>query len=372
MGLSMRNGVRLVAEQINRAGGLLGRPIELVEIDDSADPERGVRVARQLTTGPERVVAVLGLVNTGVALAASGVYQQARTPTLINVATGSLLSKQFMPPRHQENYIFRLAASDVIQAEMMVREAVDRLGFSRLAIFHDHTNYGQLGREDAERALRQRGLQAVAIEKYRVGDLDMSAQLARAKRAGAQALLTYGIGPDIAQIVVGTVKLDWRVPLIGSWTLSMSSFMDEAGPLAEGARMPQTFIESGDTPAREAFVREWRKTHVGNRMPSPPAAAQGHDSLLILAAAIRQAGSLEGPRIRLALETLKAEVPGVITTYRIPFTPDDHEAITANMAVMGIVRNGRVDFAHDSDRDSSLRYKTPATHRPAAADLRPR
>ena len=82
----------------------------------------------------------------------------------------------------------------------------------------------------------------------------MTAQLLKAKEAGAEAVLTYGIGPELAQIANGMTKLGWKVPMIGSWTLSMANYIDNAGPGGEGARMPQTFIQEPTTPKRKAFI----------------------------------------------------------------------------------------------------------------------
>lgn len=341
MGVSMRDGVRLAAEAINRAGGVLGRPVELVERDDEGRNERGVQIAQELI-GRGQVVATLGYVNTGVALASQRFYQQARIPVITNVATGSPITRQF--DGAAGNYIFRNAAPDHIQVPMMVEEALVRRGLRRIAIFADSTSYGQIGRRSMEQELARHGVQAVAVEKFNLHDLDMTAQLLRARQAGAQAILTYGIGSDLAKVVNGMTRLGWKVPLIGSWTLSMASFIDNAGPGAEGASMPQTFLQDDPAPQRAAFVASYlrRFQPKNGRIDAPVAAAQGHDSLLLLAAALAQAGSTEGPRIKAALEQLQAPVQGVVTTYRQPFSPDDHEAIKAGMATIGVIHGGRV------------------------------
>lgn len=350
MGISMRAGIRIAAAEINAGGGVLGRPIELVERDDEARNERGAQVVQQLID-KERVVAGLGIANTGVALASQRFYQQARIPVVTSVATGSLVTKQFLPPLHPDNFVFRVSANDTIQAAMIVAEAVDRRGLKHVAIFHDATNYGQLGREDLERTLAQRNIRPVAVERFQIPQADMSMQLRRARDAGAEAILTYGIGPELAQIANGMARINWHVPLIGSWTLAMSNFIDNAGPNGEGARMPQTFIQEPTTARRKAFLDAWKKATGSPRIPVPPAAAQGYDSLLLLAAAIRQAGSTEGDRIREALENLDEKIDGVVMTYQRPFTRERHETITSVHDIfMGEVRNGQVVFAYDEDR----------------------
>jgi len=336
----MRDGVRLAAAEINAKGGVLGRQLQLVERDDEAKPERGVQIAQELIN-KERVVATVGYINTGVALASQRFYQQAKIPVMNNVATGSIITKQFA--NQPENYVFRNSANDTIQSTMIAEEAIRR-GFKKPAILADSTNYGQLGREDLEKVLATKNVKPVSIEKYNIGDVDMTAQLLRAKQAGADVVLTYGIGPELAQIANGMQKLGWKVPIVGSWTLAMANFIDNAGANGNGTRMPQTFIQNPDTPKRKAFIDAYVKAYnpPNGRMPSAVSAAQGYDSIYLLAAAIQQAGSTEGPKIAAALENLKTPIEGVVTTYNKPYSKTDHEAINFENTKFGEVQNGRV------------------------------
>ena len=358
MGVSMRDGVRMAVDEINKSGGVMGRQLQLIERDDEAKNERGVQIAQELIN-KEKVVAAVGYINTGVALASQRFFQDAKIPVMNNVATGSLITQQFKD--QPDNYIFRNSAHDSIQAPMIVEEAITRKGFKKVAILADSTNYGQLGREDLEKALTAKGIKAVAVEKFNIKDVDMTAQLLKAKEAGAEAVLTYAIGPELAQIANGMTKLGWKVPMIGSWTLSMANFIDNAGPGGEGARMPQTFIQEPTTPKRQSFIINYLRTFSPKnaRIDSPVSAAQGYDSIYLLAAAIKQANSTEGPKIRAALEDLKTPVEGVVTTYNKPFTKTDHEAITANIPVFGEVKGQRVVYAYPEDfkKASEVRLK---------------
>lgn len=357
MGIAMRDGIRLAAREINEGGGILGRPVLLVERDDEARPERGAQVVQELIN-QEKIVAGLGIVNTGVALASQRFYQQAHIPMITSVATGSIITKQFLPPQYPDNYIFRASAPDTVQAAMIVEEAVVRQRLRKLAIFHDSTNYGQLGREDLERALERHSIRPVAVERFNIRDVDMTPQLARARAAGAEAILTYGLGPELAHLANGMVRIGWKVPLMGSWALAMSNFIDNAGPNAEGTRMPQTFIQEGNTPRRKAFIDKYRKAFGVERIPVAPAAAQGYDSMQLLAAAIRQARSTDGARLRDALENLKDKVEGIVMVYDRPFSRTDHEAIdTPRIPVIGEVRNSQVVFAYDEDRKRDAQHK---------------
>jgi len=362
MGVSMRDGVRLAIDEINKKGGVLGRKLVAVERDDEAKNERGVQIAQELIN-KEKVVATVGFINTGVALASERFYEEAKIPVMNNVATGSILTKQFLPPEFPDNYIFRNAAHDGIQAPMIVEEAIVRRKFSKVAILADSTNYGQLGKDDLTKALADKNITPVVVEKFNIKDVDMTPQLLKAKEAGAEVILTYGIGPELAQIANGMTKLGWKVPMIGSWTLSMASFVDNAGAGGEGARMPETFIQDPNTQKRKAFIDAYLKEFKpkNNRIDSPVSAAQAYDSVFLLAAAIKQAGSTDGKQIKDALENLKDKVEGVVTVYNKPFNKDDHEAITPNIPVIGEVKGGRVVYAYEEDQKKGSDIRTKQT-----------
>jgi branched-chain amino acid transport system substrate-binding protein len=364
MGVSMRDGAKLAVNEINAKGGIMGRKIEMIERDDEAKNERGVQIAQELIN-KEKVVATVGYINSGVALASQRFYQEAKIPVMNNVATASVITKQFAD--QPENYVFRNSAIDTIQSGMIVEELISRRKYTKVAILADATNYGQLGREDLEKALKAKGITAVAIEKYNIKDVDMTPQLLKAKDAGAEVVITYGIGPELAQIANGMVKLGWKVPMMGSWTLSMANFLDNAGPNADGAVMPQTFIQEGNTPKRKSFIEAYQKAYKVKRIPSPVSAAQGYDSVYLLAAAMKQAKSTDGPAVLKALEDLKDPVEGVVTTYNKPFSKTDHEAITANMVVIGAAKDGVINYAYEEDKKKGGEVRTKAAAKAAPA-----
>ncbi len=341
MGVAMRDAIRLAADEINRAGGVLGRPVQLVERDDEAKNERGAQVAQELIHR-EKIVATVGIINTGVMLASARFYQEAKIPVITPGPTGSQVTRLFPPPEYTENYVFRISLPDHIQADMIAEEAVVRRGYKKVAILADSANYGQLGREDLSASLAKRGVKPVAVEKFNVKDVDMTPQLLRAKSAGAEAILTYAVGPELAQIANGMAKLGWKVPMIGSHTLSMPNFIETAGPNAEGAVFPQTFVP-GLTAKGNAFMDSYKKTYKVDRIFGLGWAAPGYDCMYLLAAAIRQAGSTDGAKIRAALENLNGPVDGVLMRYAQPFTKDSHELFRdSSKVLMATIRKGEV------------------------------
>jgi branched-chain amino acid transport system substrate-binding protein len=362
MGASMRDGAKLAIAEINAAGGIqVGArklKIEVVERDDEAKNERGALIGQELASMAD-LAGVIGSVNTGVVMAGDKHLQEKGITKIITPAAGSASMTQWAKGAEGPKTlsIFRFAAHDGIQAAMVVEEAINRK-YTKVALLHDSTNYGVSGRDDLVRQIKLQGdkLQVVATEKFNIGDKDMTAQLLRAKAGGAQAILIWGIGPELAVAANGMAKLNIKAPLIGGWTLSMSNFIDNAGKNGNGTLMPQTFIEEPVTPKAKAFIEAYHKAYGVSRIPSPVSAAQGYDAVYLFAAAVKQAGTTESRKITEALEDLKEPVPGVIATWVHPYTKWDpsnvetHEAFRREQVVMGMVKDGRVVFANESDR----------------------
>ena len=339
MGVSMRNGEQIAVEEINAAGGVLGKKIALVDRDDEAKNERGGQIMQELLD-KEQVVAVLGPANTGVANASTQYTNQKKIPQIINVAAGAKVNEFFAS--NPENYIFRIAASDDIQSKVIVGQALKR-GAKKPALLCDDTNYGQIGREKMEAVLAAMGVKPVYVGKFKIKDTDMTAQLQEAKAAGADVILAYGIGPELAAVSNSMDRISWKVPMIGSWTLSMSNYTTNAGKNGNGTMMPQTFIESVATsPKQQAFLKAYSDKYKESPISSAVSAAQGYDSVYLLKLAMEQAQSTKGPKIKSALEDLTATYEGLTGTYTKPFSATDHEAIKEANVMLGMVQDGKI------------------------------
>jgi len=361
MGTSMRDGAKLAIAEINAAGGIkIGAKkmkLEAVERDDEGKNERGALVAQELAS-MDGLSGVIGTVNTGIALSGDKHLQEKGITKIITPAAGSASMTQWSKAGVKDLSIFRFAAHDGIQAAMVVDQAI-KSKFTKVAILFDATNYGVSGRDDLIDQIKKQGnkLEVVATEKFNIGDKDMTSQLLRAKAGGAQAILIWGIGPELAAVANGLAKNGMKIPMIGGWTLSMSNFIDNAGKNGDGALMPQTFIEEAITPKAQSFIEGYHKAYNVTRIPSPVSAAQGYDAVYIFAAAVKQAQSADTTKIKDALEDLKEPVSGVIATWKHPFSKwnpanvETHEAFRSSDTVMGMVSDGHVVFANQADRE---------------------
>ncbi|QID18215.1 ABC transporter substrate-binding protein [Nitrogeniibacter mangrovi] len=354
MGQSMRLGIRMAVDEINRyVGGVLGRKIELVERDDAADPATGQAIATALIE-QDKVVATVGIVNTGVGLASIDAYQRAGVPLVVAVSTGAELTRRYAPPAAPRNFIFRMSPPTAVGNRFLARHLVERLGARRIAILADETGYGEAEKRDLVAALKPLGVEPVVVERFAIGDRDMRAQLERAREANAQVLVMFGIGPELAAIARDRQAMGWQVPVFASWTISMRNFLDQAGAAGEGVMAVQSFIPGSESPRHRVFLSEFARRYGPDAMASAMSAAQGYDAMRVLFNAIARAGSTDGDAIRRALEHLDRGVEGVVTTYIQPFTPADHDAITENMLVLGVVHRGHIEYAFKADAQRSL------------------
>ncbi len=348
-GNPMLHGVQLAVDEINAVGGYLGRPLELVIKDDQGNPDVGLKGSQELVK--EGVIATIGFCNTGVAQKSLDTFQNAQLPLIIPCATGTPLTAKFPAP---QSYIFRTSARDAIQAPFVVNDLVKR-GWTKVAVFADTTGYGEAGLKDVEAALAAKQLKPVYVARFALGVKDLGKELTAARDAGANAVLSYTVGPENAVIANGKRDLKWDVPQVGAWPLSFPFFINGAKAAADGALMAQTFIAEPSNERRSAFLSAYNRKYK-QKIAVPMAAAQSYDTTYLLTYAmfaIRD-GKFTGPAVKAALENIPRVYYGVVATYDKPFSADDKDAVTPNMLVMGKVRNGAVTFAYPEDARRNL------------------
>lgn len=348
-GNPMLHGVQLAVDEINAVGGYLGRPLELVIKDDQGNPDVGLKGSQELVK--EGVIATIGFCNTGVAQKSLDTFQNAQLPLIIPCATGTPLTAKFPAP---QSYVFRTSARDAIQAPFVVNDLVKR-GWTKVAVFADTTGYGEAGLKDVEAALAAKQLKPVYVARFALGVKDLSKELAAARDAGANAIFSYTVGPENATIANGKRDLKWDVPQVGAWPLSFPFFIDGAKAAADGALMAQTFIAEPSNERRAAFLSAYNRKYK-QKIAVPMAAAQAYDTTYLLTYALFSIrdGKFAGPAVKAALENIPRVYYGVVATYDKPFSADDKDAVTANMLVMGRVRNGAVTFAYPEDARRNL------------------
>jgi len=341
-GEAIKRGLQIAIDEINAKGGVLGgRKLELVVRDDEGNPQKGVTIARELVER-EKVVAVFGGLHTTVALAQVPVWHELKTPYMGAWAAGTNITRNGQTP----NYVFRVSANDDYVDRFLSRYAVETMKKSKPGLLLENTPWGQSNETGLTKWFGEKGVKAVGVERFNWGDPDMSPQLLRLKSAGADHIVLVANAPEGAQVLRSKAKLGWDTAMISHWGISGGRFAELTGDLSEGVTFLQTYTFFGKQNERGQYVLKMLREKHGIKEPgdviAPVGTANAYDGLHLLALAIEQAGATDGSKVRDALESLKSEYKGLIKSYRRPFSPEQHDALTDEDYVMVVWKGGKI------------------------------
>ncbi|MDM0116114.1 ABC transporter substrate-binding protein [Variovorax sp. J22R133] len=316
-------GIQLAIEDINAAGGVLGRKLQLVVRDDQSQPPKSIQNMTELIDG-EKVVAVFGPTNSGNALAWKHIPNQKKIVSMGMIGGGTDITKPVSPGA--DNYMFRLSIVDREQVVGLMAYA-KKAGAKKVGLLAETTGYGQGGLKDMQDIAKLQGLDVVVTERMAVADTDVTSQLGKMKAADVDTLVIWAQGTPTAQVMRSMEKVNYFPNVLSSWAADNVTFYDAAGKtLAEKPIFMRTMVDATTSKQKELVARSQGKLAAGSAYTF---VVHGYDATLVLAAAIKQAGTTDGVKVREALEDLKALVAGVKKTYTQPFSKTNHEALTA-------------------------------------------
>jgi branched-chain amino acid transport system substrate-binding protein len=341
-GEAIKRGMQIAMDEVNAKGGLLGgRRLEMVIRDDEGNPAKGVTIARELVER-ERAAVVFGGLHTTVALAQVPVWAELKIPYMGAWAAGTNITRNGQTP----NFVFRVSANDDYVDKYLARYAVDVLKKGKPGLLLENTAWGQSNETGLNKWLGDKKVKPVGIEKFNWNDPDMSPQLLRLRGAGADHIILVANAPEGAQVVKSRAKIGWEVPMISHWGISGGRFAELTGDLSDGVVFLQTYSFFGKQNERGQAVLKALREKYNVKGPedviAPVGTANAYDGLHLVALAIEQAGGTEGPKVREALESLKAEYKGLIKTYKQPFTAEQHDALTDADYVMVVWKGGKI------------------------------
>ena len=336
LGLSGLYGFQAAIEDLNAQGGVLGRKVVGVVRDDAGAPPKSIQNMNELIDN-EKVAAVVGPTNSGNALAWLHIPQQKKVPVVSHVATATDITARYA--KEPQNYIFRVSMVDREQLALLAAYAVKASKSKNVAIIADTTGYGQAATKDLQEILALHGIKPVGIEKFGPKDTDMTSQLAKLKAAGADMIITGSLADATAQVLKSMEKMDYYPGLLSTWGSINTPLINIAGPkLAEKTIFAASTTEDASDRAAALHKRLMAKHP---NMPAFVSAAQGYDAVMLIAAAIKQAGGTDGPKVQQALENLGA-VQGIIKKYEKPFSKEQHEALGVADFHLAQWKDGRV------------------------------
>jgi branched-chain amino acid transport system substrate-binding protein len=290
-GQSSHKGTQLAIDELNAGGGILGKQIDFVYEDNRSTPGESATIAKKLITR-DKVVAILGEVASGRSLEAAPIAQSNKVPMISPSSTNPKVTET-------GDYIFRVCFTDPFQGRLLAEFAQRTLKARKVAIFSDVSAPYSVGLAQYFREpFVAGGGTVVSEQKYTGGDKDFRAQLTVIKNTNPEAIIVPGYYTDVGLIVAQARQLGITVPLFGGDGWEAPELLQIAGAALEGTYYSTHFSPDNTDPLAQKFVAAFRAKY--NETPDAMAAL-GYDSALVLADAIKRAGSTDGPKLRDAI-----------------------------------------------------------------------
>ncbi len=324
LGTAGRWGFEAAIEDINKAGGLLGRKVVGVIRDDLGTPPKSIQNMSELIDN-EKVVGVIGPANSGNALAWLHIPQQAKIPVVVPIATATEITTRYA--NEAQNFLFRVSMVDREQVALLGAYAAKASKNKKIAIIADSTGYGQAGIKDATEVLALHGIKPVLVEKFGPKDTDITSQLTKIKSAGADTVIIYAIADGAANVVKSMEKINYNPVTLGTWGNLSSLYYRMTGPKIAGNMIIAASTTEDSNASAKSLGERVRKNFP--TLTTFACSAQSYDSVMLMAAAISKAGSTDGSKVAAALEDLSG-VQGIIKTYNKPFTKTKHEGLSVD------------------------------------------
>ena len=326
-GEAITRGLSIAIDEVNAAGGINGKKLELVSRDDESNPGKGLLAARELVQR-EKVAVLFGGLDTPVSLAIVPFANQAKVPFMGVWAAGTNITRNGAA----DNYVFRVSAVDAYVGEALVDYALEKKGAKAPGMILINNPWGESNEHALHDALKKRGVEAVGVEKFETNDVDVVPQLTRLKQAGADVLFMVANVAPSSQVVKSLDRMGWDVPVVSHWGPSGGRFTELAGPRGEDVHFIQTytFTDNMSPKGQQVFAKlkeNYGVTSLGDVMPAT-GIANAYDALHLSALALAKAGSTDGTAVRDAFYEIGG-YDGLIKTYDKPFSPENHDALNA-------------------------------------------
>ena len=321
--------VRMAVDEVNAAGGVIGKKLKVVTLDPRGDSAAAAKAVTRLID-VEKSTAILGEVASSLSLAGGRVAQRRKIP---------MVSPSSTNPKVTEvgDYVFRVCFLDPFQGKVMAKFAKETLKVEKVAILKDVKNDYSIGLSDAFKESFEKLGGKIAVEQsYGQGDTDFSAQLTAIKNTDAQAIFVPGYYAEVGAIARTAERLGVKLPLLGGDGWDAPDLFKIGGDAINGSYFSNHFAPDAATPKAQKFVADF-KTKYG--MEPTGLGALGYDAAAVLADAIKRAGKTDTEALRAALADTK-NFEGVTGSITI-----DPQRNAQKSAVVLKIEGGKAKFA---------------------------
>ena len=326
--------LQLYVDDINKKGGVIGRPLQLVHYDDGSDANKANGFAKRLLED-DKVDILVGGTTTGSTMSMVPLAEKSGTP-FISLAGAVVIIE---PVKKQ---VFKTPHTDRMAAEK-VFEDMKKRGITKVALLSETSGFGASGKKETEAVAAKYGITLVANETYGPKDTDMSPQLTKIKGTpGVQAVFVFGLGQGPAIVTKNYKQLGITLPLYQSHGVASDEFLKLAGPAAEGVRLPspaQLIPEKlpANDPQKPVVTAYEKAYKAAYKQDVSTFGGYAYDGLMLAVDAIKRANSTDKAKVRDALEATKGFV-GTSGTFNMSAT--DHMGLNLSSFRMLEIKGG--------------------------------
>ncbi|MCL6589940.1 MAG: ABC transporter substrate-binding protein [Firmicutes bacterium] len=333
LGVPERNTLLMLEAQINKKGGINGHPLKLIIEDDATDNTNAVKAVKKLIE-QDKVCALIGSSGTSQTMAALPVAIASETP-LISMAAGAAITNPL------NKWVFRTPQTDILAIKRILAYLTARQ-IIKVAMIYDSNAYGTNGRDQLRVLAPTFGVSIVTEEAFATTDTDMTVQLTKIRATDAQAIICWGTNPAPAQVAKNVKQLGITIPLFMSHGVANQSFLNLAGPAADGIILPAgKLIVASQLPTSDPrkklllqYAKDYEKAY---KSPADTFGGHGWDSLQIIVNALKKAGDNKAA-LRDEIEKT-ANFAGITGTFN--YSPQDHDGLTHEAFVMVQIVKGK-------------------------------
>ncbi|HHV78863.1 MAG TPA: ABC transporter substrate-binding protein [Firmicutes bacterium] len=330
-----KKALDLAVEEVNKAGGILGKPVKLFSYDDKGDKVEAVNVAKKLVS-QDKVCVVIGENTSSASMAVAPVLEQAKIPAISTAGTNPKVTEP--EPGKVRPYYFRVCFIDPFQGRAIASYAYKKMNARRVAILYDLSQDYSLGlTEFFKSTFTELGGQVVAEETFKGGEEDFRAQLTRIKPSAPDVIFLPIYYKEAALIMKQARELGIQSKFVGGDGLESQVLIDLGGPAVEGVAYTSHYSAEDPSPIVQNFIKKFKEKY---KEDPDLNAVLAYDAFYMAIDAIKRAGSADPVKIRDALENTKELelVSGRVTIDPKTHNPKDKDAVIIT------VKNGKFTF----------------------------
>ncbi|MDO4270280.1 MAG: ABC transporter substrate-binding protein [Eubacteriales bacterium] len=291
-GQAALNGAQIAVNELNAAGGVLDRQVEIVSYDDKSSPEEAVKAATKLVQ-VDKVNAIFGSLHSANVQAAGPVIEEAQTICVAGGTSPTWLEQGY-------TYLFRSISNSTVSAKQLAKYADDQ-SYKKIALFTSNDEYGTSGADGFKAECEPYDIEFVASETMTNGDRDFTGQFAKINAASPDAVFIWCLGDDLGAVTKQLRQSGFDGPILGSESYTLPEILENAGAATNGVRFAaQYLVYENPEDAEDENMKKFLEAYIEEfgSAPASDNAFRAYDGVMMIAEAMKASGADHGSELR--------------------------------------------------------------------------